>query len=245
MDGTGFYKWGLRASRLCSEVNATVHAEIEALLGRLSLSRDAKLLDIGCWDGEATVRYAEAAHISLSNTHGVEASERVLARASQLLKVYLVDLERDRLPFESEFFDVVVANQVFEHLKQIYSPMDEIYRVLRRGGHLVFSVPNLASLHNRLLLALGFQPTAIRALGPHVRGFTCRETKAFLEWNGLFKVVDCIGVGFYPFRMRIARPIGKLFRGMSHTPVFQAIKQLDTTSGGWSEEAQKHVQTYF
>src|SRR6058998_2525147 len=57
--------------------------------------------------------------------------------------------------------------QVFEHLKNVWLPMSEIARVLCAGGHLVFSVPNLASLHNRALLAFGRQPTSIRTFGPH------------------------------------------------------------------------------
>ena len=84
--------------------------------------------------------------------------------------------------------DVVISNQVFEHLKNVWRPMSEIGRVLREGGWLVLSVPNLASLHNRVLLALGRQPTSIRTLGPHVRGYTLGEMSRFVGLEGMLRV---------------------------------------------------------
>lgn len=231
---------------LGSEVLRCVNDEIERFVGRTDLGADAKLLDVGCWDGEATVRYAGAARIAPENTYGVEVCEEALAQAAKKFHAIRLDIERDPLPWTDGFFDVVVINQVFEHLKQIYLPMDEITRVLRPGGHLVYSVPNLASLHNRLLLGLGRQPTTIRVFGPHVRSFAWRETKLFIELHDVFKVVEWVGVGFYPFPMPFAWPLSRLFRGMSHTPVFHAVKQVHAPGPGWVDEIRRgNVQTHF
>jgi len=46
------------------------------------------------------------------------------------------------LPFASGSFDVVTANMVFEHLQHPQAQLQEIRRILRPGGVLVFHTPN-------------------------------------------------------------------------------------------------------
>jgi hypothetical protein len=46
--------------------------------------------------------------------------------------------------------------------------------VLRGRGSLIVGVPDLASMHGRILLACGHQPTQIRSASAHVHGFTRR-----------------------------------------------------------------------
>jgi SAM-dependent methyltransferase len=70
----------------------------------------------------------------------------------------LEEIPRGRaLPFPSELFDLVVMTEVFEHLNPnaIQKIMEEIGRVLVRGGILLFSTPNAASLENRIALLAG------------------------------------------------------------------------------------------
>jgi len=68
------------------------------------------------------------------------------------------DLDLGKIPFESEFFDVIFT-EVLEH---IFSPpsiiLREVHRILKRSGLLILSVPNIASLLNRVKLAFGFSP---------------------------------------------------------------------------------------
>src|SRR5205823_11009821 len=134
-------------------------------------ARPPGLLDIGCWDGASTARYGES--LGAAALAGIEVFDGPARVAEERgIDVARRDLERETFPWPDAAFDVVVANQVFEHLKNIWLPLSEAYRVLKAGGHLVVSVPNLASLHNRVLLAFGRQPTSIHTLGPHVRGYT-------------------------------------------------------------------------
>jgi SAM-dependent methyltransferase len=127
-----------------------------------------------------------------------------------------------------------VVNQVLEHLKNIWLPLAEMYRVLRRGGLLIASVPNLGSLHNRVLLALGVQPTSIRVRGPHVRGYTVREFRNLLALDGALEVVAVRGVGFHPLPPRVARPLASVWAGASHTPVYVARKVAERRPDPWS-----------
>jgi SAM-dependent methyltransferase len=239
------------ALSLCSGVLADVQRAIRGLVASLtSVSGNAnpRLLDIGCWDGESTSGYGKA--LGGAALHGVEIFEAP-ARAAEArgIEVARLDLERDPFPWHDETFDVVVANQVFEHLKNIWLPLSEAYRTLRVGGHLVISVPNLASLHNRVLLAMGRQPTSIRTMGPHVRGYTLSEVVHLLQLDGALAVQRIAGVGFYPLPAVLARPLAQLWRGGSHTPVVLARKMKVMPVPPWEayrrREIEENVQTFY
>lgn len=72
-------------------------------------------------------------------------------------KVDVVDLNKDPLPYESAFFDAVSCTEVVEHLDDYRRLLREISRVLRPGGVLVLSTPNILNLKSRLrFLWFGF-----------------------------------------------------------------------------------------
>ncbi|MGH1334574.1 MAG: class I SAM-dependent methyltransferase [Aureispira sp.] len=45
------------------------------------------------------------------------------------------------LPYEEGFFDIVVSFDVFEHIEDDEKAVNEVHRVLKKGGSLVYSVP--------------------------------------------------------------------------------------------------------
>jgi len=53
----------------------------------------------------------------------------------------------DNIPLPDESIDSVVCTQVFEHLENPQKSSDEIYRVLKKDGHLVVTVPQMNELH--------------------------------------------------------------------------------------------------
>ncbi|MEM3374721.1 MAG: class I SAM-dependent methyltransferase [Candidatus Woesearchaeota archaeon] len=58
------------------------------------------------------------------------------------------------LPYKDNFFDVVVSLDVFEHIKDDNKAANEVYRVLKNDGVLIFSVPSfqfLFSSHDKAL----------------------------------------------------------------------------------------------
>jgi SAM-dependent methyltransferase len=238
-----------RVSALCSAVLAQVRVAIAArlrALPRASHGGAPVLLDVGCWDGEGTTRYAEA--MGGATLRGIEVFE-AQARAAEArgVEVARLDLESGAFPWPDASVDVVVCNQVLEHLKNIWQPMSEMHRVLKPGGHTVLSVPNLGSLHNRLLMLFGRQPTSIRTFGPHVRGYTYREFRAFVTREGAYALVHASSVGFYPVPSPAAEPLAWLWPGAGHTTLIVARKASDRSP--WSafvrEQLAAGLQTHY
>jgi ubiquinone/menaquinone biosynthesis C-methylase UbiE len=222
----------------CSEIYGAVHDQTVSAISYLNTPKTAKLLDVGCWDGEMTLRYAAAAGINKENVFGVEIVPAEAKIAEKYFKVAVLDIEKDNFPYPDNYFDVLIVNQVFEHLKNIFRPISEIYRVLKTGGYLIFSVPNLSSFHNRILLLSGNQPTSIRAIGPHVRGYAAPEVMKFLEFNNHFRVVKKLGIGFYPTLKPLTDLLARTLPGISHTVVWVAVKNK-TSKPNWMAEISK------
>lgn len=53
-----------------------------------------------------------------------------------------------KLPVKDDVFDTVFCTQVLEHVPEPQKAINEIYRVLKKGGHAIFTVPHLGYLHN-------------------------------------------------------------------------------------------------
>jgi ubiquinone/menaquinone biosynthesis C-methylase UbiE len=64
----------------------------------------------------------------------------------------------DILPFANNSFDVIISNQVIEHIKTPVKFMQEIFRILKPGGYAVISTENLASWDNIFALLFGYVP---------------------------------------------------------------------------------------
>ena len=181
---------------------------------------ELRILDIGLGTGKDLINIRQKCLEAFPNLklelHGLECyPPNVEAARKQGIQVFSGNVETERFPFENEFFDVVVANQILEHTKQLFWIFSEISRILRPNGFVLSGVPNLASLHNRVALLFGLQPTAIEVLGPHVRGFTAPSFIKFVETDGFFVNHAVRGSNFYPFRPAISRILSRWFPLMS------------------------------
>ncbi|MDO9575955.1 MAG: class I SAM-dependent methyltransferase [bacterium] len=173
------------------------------------------LLDVGCAEGTKALRYAEILSVPRENVYGIEIQEKYIKIASGKLNISIMDLEKGCFPFAGETFDVVTCNQIFEHLKNIFLPLSEMERVLRTGGHLAIGIPNLAALHNRILLLFGFQPVCNAILGPHIRCFTHKAFLNFLKSNPNFRLITITGSSLYPLPYPVVEFGAHLFPGLS------------------------------
>ncbi|HEX8420883.1 MAG TPA: class I SAM-dependent methyltransferase [Sphingomonas sp.] len=190
-------------------------------------------IDIGAGSGRdlATVK---AVHPQ-ARTIAIEAG-REYARAleDKVDEVHVLNIERDPFPFADGSIDVVIANQILEHTKEVFWIFHQVARVLAPGGHFIFGVPNVLSAHNRLLALLGRHPTQHKLYSAHVRPFSRRDTVAFLEVcsPGTFAVEHFSGSQFYPFPRAIARPLSRLLPNMAFS-IFFSIKKVGPYADGF------------
>jgi SAM-dependent methyltransferase len=185
-------------------------AALDRYFARLSNVRTA--LDVGVGTGSDLMALKQL--FPEAKLYGVDFNDASLDKVSNMgIQPIRSNIERDRLPLADEHVDVVIANQVFEHLKEIFWSLHEICRVLSVGGHVVIGVPNLASLHNRLLLMLGRQPTCIKSVGAHVRGFTKQDFLHFVHTvsGGSLQLKGFAGSNFYPLPGRLTPPFAWAF----------------------------------
>ncbi len=127
------------------------------------------------------------------------APERFAGAISILgLDVLRCDVETEAVPYAPDTFDAVLFNELFEHLRinPVFT-LREVHRVLKPGGLLLLSTPNLRSLRGIRNLLLRNQGHAVSAgvyeqyeklelLGHmgHVREYTTREVADFLHRIG-------------------------------------------------------------
>lgn len=120
----------------------------------------------------------------------------------------LFDAERDPFPYAGDFFSTVLCCELIEHLAE--DPMQmmaEINRILKPGGHLVLTTPNIGSL--RAIVAIlegyhpGFFPAYIRPArsgeeteARHNREYTPREIARLVADAGF----DLVRLETGPFR---------------------------------------------
>ncbi len=108
--------------------------------------------------------------------------------------VDLFDAEKDRFPYPDEHFSTVLCCELLEHLPTdpMYM-MGEINRILKPGGHLVLTTPNLASLRALAGILQGFNPQLFSAYirprngvvdARHAREYTPYEIRKLLEDSG-------------------------------------------------------------
>ena len=73
------------------------------------------------------------------------------------VRVSVADLNTQGLPFHDGIFDLVTCTEVIEHLEHYRFTLREMYRVLKPGGTLVLTTPNILNLKSRIrFLIFGF-----------------------------------------------------------------------------------------
>ncbi|MFA4720636.1 class I SAM-dependent methyltransferase [Pyrococcus kukulkanii] len=91
--------------------------------------RAKRVLDIGCGGGELTLKIAEA--VGAEEVYGVHINDKAIkAASSKGIEVVKYNIENG-LPFEDNFFDLITANQVFEHINNTKLLFSETFRILK------------------------------------------------------------------------------------------------------------------
>jgi 2-polyprenyl-3-methyl-5-hydroxy-6-metoxy-1,4-benzoquinol methylase len=106
-----------------------------------NIAPDARILDAGCGAGPALRYLKQGGFIPF----GTDLIEYPLRQARQLLPdARLVQCDSDvALPFVANSFDVILLSEVIEHVASPEFTLRECWRVLRGGGAVALTTPNL------------------------------------------------------------------------------------------------------
>src|SRR3990167_2793396 len=175
----------------------------------------ARILDVGFGTGELIIERVSA--VKKPEIYAVEIDQKFFKEVKNRgIKVTKANIAKG-FPYKDNFFDIVSANQIIEHVVDVDFFIEEIYRVLKPKGYLVLSTENLSSWHNIFALMLGWQAFSqhvshkshvgnplrlmekrVESSDIHIKIFTPRGLKDLFRIYG-FKMENTFGAGYYPF----------------------------------------------
>lgn len=171
------------------------------------------VVDIGCGTGIFLGPHAG----KFSSLAGVDGEEKIIERALKngYDNVTLIeDFCTSKLPFSDCSVDVVICKDVFEHLLDPKYLLQEIKRILKVGGTLLFHVPNHFPLNKRIRFLLNndldtfnFFPEYDSWNNPHVRFYNFNDIITNLEAEGFTEHYN-LSYHFPSFPLSLMRRLG-------------------------------------
>lgn len=100
-----------------------------------NISSNSRVLDAGCGHGAVLIsRYCDM----IKEAVGVDLIQKF--RVKPKVKTYTANLES--LPFEDDYFDIIISKEVCEHLVNPLKVFKELKRILKPGGEIIILTPN-------------------------------------------------------------------------------------------------------
>lgn len=153
--------------------------------------RRLRLLDVGLHDG-LTMRYLEVLPGADNiDYHGVDLEQCPTLYRPQTWQLSFGDLSHGLPMLASDSFDVVICEQVLEHIHDVDLAASTLTRVLAPGGLLIVGVPSfpegihLLRKHFVPILDRVFPPNKVRS---HVQAFSKRTFLRLLRRNGADRI---------------------------------------------------------
>jgi len=196
-----------------------------AMIAHYAPLQGKRILDAGCGLG----MYVRAFRRFSSEVYGIDVDADRIAEASRELPNLQV-APAESLPFEDDFFDVVLSHEVLEHVGDDRAAVREAIRVLRPGGRLVVFVPNRLwffethGIYWRGAYRFGniplvnWLPDALRnKLAPHVRAYTGKQLRALLEGLPVRVVAHAQVFPGYDNIVKRRPVVGRILRALTYT----------------------------
>jgi len=121
---------------------------VHQILNGISLSKETRVLDVGCGTGNNTLLLAAA---SGSCVVGLDLSLGMLKEAiAKSHSLPLLQSPADALPFSDESFEFVFMTEVVHHLPDLDKAISELFRVLRDPGRLCIVTQSHRQIESRM-----------------------------------------------------------------------------------------------
>jgi SAM-dependent methyltransferase len=216
--------------------------KIELLIKTLQgLPRRGWVADIGCRTGRQAAYYKEQAGIQ--EMHGFEISEVPLEIARQKGIVTHVWISgSSACPIENDFFDIVIAGDLIEHLVDTDAFLIELHRILKPDGYLLITTPNLAWWWSRFRFLFGKVPGGVGSVSfkySKDRAVDKNHLRVSVnsEWSHLFKQYGfyLVSLTGYNYPKLLREPLNTLdwfltqYPAIAHSNLFLLRKQVDSS----------------
>lgn len=144
-----------------------------------------RLLDLGCGQGHFTKKIKEKfvnAEIS-----GADYSLSAIEFASNNSKeIDYIVADAYCLPYVDEYFDVIVCNNIWEHVADPLCLLRQISKKMKRGGHIIVSTPSRFRLGNIVRLMSG--KDVVFMSNNHVTEYTIGQVYEQLAYGGFVNI---------------------------------------------------------
>jgi ubiquinone/menaquinone biosynthesis C-methylase UbiE len=140
-------------------------------------------LDVGSGSGFITSELNK-----IVTTSGLEISDAALKKARKTYpNMKFVKGSATDIPFNDNKFNCIFVSDVIEHVMDTEAMFHEFNRVLKKGGHLIITTPELTWL-KRVFIALFYFNDYFYPINPHIRFYTKSTLKEILKKFG-FKMI--------------------------------------------------------
>jgi methionine biosynthesis protein MetW len=205
----------------CREISEIKDLRIKEIVRRITQGKRCRILDVGCGDGSLIAIFCLA-----HDCYGIDVSEAQLKKAHEKnIKTYRLDMENEGMPFENNYFDLVICSETIEHLLDPDNLLREIHRVLKSEGNFILTFPNMNQPISWLIQIMFDLPPvySARYKSPHVRDYTLRIVKTMLSNFG-FRTESITGTHIYPSKNAFSQWLAKIFPRLSEKIVLLSTK---------------------
>jgi len=158
--------------------------ELQVYLDILGDIKPGKMVDLGCGSGALSYIFSKLGWEVVSCDH-----DDLFNHGLPKIDFVKANLNKD-FPYKSGFFDLVVAKQVIEHLNNPTHFISEIARIIKPGGIVLLSTPNISSLVSRYtFIRSGYQTFFEGMWKEHRSPVHYEQLKVFMEEVG-FENID-------------------------------------------------------
>lgn len=173
----------------------------------LSKGRKLRVLDIGCFPYHIGYALELLGH----DVFGISSHHEPITNKN----IAILNIESEQFPYKDNYFDLVLCNEVLEHMPQSpIPPLLEMHRVTKKKGSLMITTPNIARSINRAKMLFGktiMYPINVyfdrggkgnNIYHRHNREYTLEELTTLVKKTSWQTVKKDYVISYTPFRKR-------------------------------------------